>query len=106
MKAILISGRAYSKAVNIVDVKETAKSYMVDGVRFPKGDIGHDGYISHKSSSDAWGGTSALYPIDNEYALSLLDEKRHSILCGKIENRLNKSLTREQAKAIAEILGL
>lgn len=106
MKLILIKGYGYSESVEIVEAKETAKSYMVDGVRYAKNQSNSKGSIAQKQGSGAWGNTSNLYAMDNQYALGKLDDKRHSILIYEIEKRLKKSITKDQAKQIAEILGL
>lgn len=106
MKAILITGYHFNENVKLVDVREAEKSYMVDGVRFSKREINENGCISVKRSQGAWASSSYLYSIDSEYALSKLDYKRHAILCDNIHRRINTSITKDQAKAIAEILGL
>lgn len=106
MKAILISGYHYNKSVEIVDVRETEKSYMVGRVRFSKGKEFGDklGFIS----GDSWSGASHLYRIDSKYALSELERKRHIETCSKISSRTGnpEKISPEQSKAIAEILGL
>lgn len=105
MKAILISGFGYNQSVRVVDVKETEKSFMVNGSRFAK-KSDNKGSIAEKLGSDTWNSGAVLYAMDNEYALLKLDDKRHAHLCHEINRRLQKSITKDQAKAIAEILGL
>lgn len=106
MRAILINGYGYSESVEIVEAKETAKFYIVDGVRYTKSQSNNRGSIAEKRGSGRWGSSNYLYPLDNQYALGKLDDKRHKILIYEIERRLKKSISKDQAKQIAEILGI
>ena len=105
MEVIKISGHGYSESVLVVEAKETEKSFMVDGLRFTKS-TNSKGSIAEKRGYGDWDSGASLYAMDNEFALSKLDNKRHINLCHEINRRLQKRITKEQAKAIADILGL
>lgn len=101
MQAILITGYHYNQSVKLVDVKETDKSYMVDGIRFRKGSEKDDrlGYIS----STKYDGSKQLYKSDSEYAKGLLDAKNHIRNIAKASELVRKA-TPEQIKKLLEIL--
>lgn len=100
MKAILITGYHYNQSVKLVDVKETGKSYMADGIRFRKGLEKDDriGYIS----STKYEGSKYLYKLDSEYAKKLLDEKNHIINIAKASELVRKA-TPEQIIKVLEV---
>lgn len=101
MKAILITGYSYNESVKLVDVKETDKSYMAGGLRFRKGS-GSNGTIGFISSTK-YDGAKRLYPIDDEYAMKKLKEKKDA------ENKalaceLVRKASAEKINEILEIL--
>ena len=100
MKAILITGYHYNQSVKLVDVKETDKSYMADGIRFRKGLEKEDrlGYIS----STKYDGSKQLYKSDSEYAKRLLDEKSHIKNIARASELVRKA-TPEQVIKVLEI---
>lgn len=107
MKAILISGYHYNESVRVVDVKETEKSYMVEGKRFVKGLESDDLLSSGRNGSDTWASPVALYKIDSKYALNKIESIKQHVFCQKVIKHVHsKGVDFNQAKAIAEILGL
>lgn len=105
MKLILITGHHFNEIVRVVEAKETEKSFMVDGSRFTK-TSNMNGSVAEKRGYDAWSSGSSLYALDNEFALSKLDNKRNINLCHEISRQMKKGISKDQAKAIAEILGI
>lgn len=84
-KAILITGTVYARYIREVDVKETEKSYMVDGIRFKKGEENGE-LLGTAQGSGGFTSRSRLYRIDSPTAQAELEKVQHSKRCGAISD--------------------
>lgn len=84
-KAILITGRPYARYIREVDVKETEKSYMADGIRFKKGEEKGE-LLSIARGSGSFAAISYLYKIDSPKAQEELEKLRHFKRCTAISD--------------------
>lgn len=109
MQAILIHGHSFNETVRIVDLKETEKSYMLDGERFKKINT-PDGCIGIKRSQSAWGSDCELYSLDSEYAKKRLELKNQKQFALKVkraaEKKINEAKTLSDFKRLNEALEL
>jgi hypothetical protein len=105
MKAILITGYHYNESIKYVEVKETAKSYMVNGTRFPKG-FECEGFLgSVRDGRGPWATPMNLYAIDSKYAIRKIKKKSEDDFISKVKKSVsNTNLTYENARKIADIL--
>lgn len=99
MKAVLIYGHNHNQSVQIVDVKETEKSYMLDGERFKKIST-PNGCIGVKRSQSAWGSDQELYNIDSEYAKRKLQETKNKRFALNVKRAAEKKI--KEAKNLGD----